>query len=39
MLVIVRDRLTAGIALPGELAYFVAGIEDELLGLIRGAWK
>ena len=35
MLVIVRDQMPTGIAPTGKLAYFVAGVEDELLGLIR----
>ena len=39
MLVIVRDQMPAGIALAGKLAYFMAGVEDELLGLIGGAGK
>ena len=33
MLVIVRDQMPTGIAPTGKLAYFVAGVEDELPGL------
>lgn len=29
MLVVVRDKMPAGMALAGELAHFVPGVEDE----------
>ena len=34
MLVTVRDQMPAGIAPAGKLAYFMAGVEDELQGLV-----
>ena len=36
MLMVVRDEMPARIPLPRDLAYFMAGIEDELLRLVGG---